>query len=75
MYVGKGLMGTVRACRTKGGKYFAMKIISKDFVERHRDERHVLNERNILFLVSSPFCIKIFGAFQVNYFFFKEKTL
>eukprot|EP01031_Cornospumella_fuschlensis_P031332 gene31332-37861_t len=62
--IGRGLMGTVRVCKTSDDKYFVMKSIKKDYIVRHHDERHVKNEKEVLSTLSSPFCIRLFGTFQ-----------
>ena len=62
--IGRGLMGTVRVCKTKNDKYFVMKAISKDFIVKHRDERHIKNEKEILYSLNCSFCVKLFGTFQ-----------
>lgn len=63
--IGRGLMGTVRICKTsKSGKYFVLKSIRKDYIQKHNDHRHVKNERLVLSTLNSPFCIKLFGTFQ-----------
>jgi serine/threonine protein kinase len=46
--IGKGLMGTVRITRTRDGKYYALKTISKAYVNRHNDMRHVQAEQDLL---------------------------
>lgn len=95
---GRGLMGTVRICKTKssssssgnnsssssssskngdksaekGGKnadingnntsnskYFVLKAVKKDYISKHNDLRHVLNEKEALRAVTSPFCVKV----------------
>jgi hypothetical protein len=62
--IGKGLMGTVRMARIKnarlGPSYVAIKKIEKAYIERHKDERHINFEREILqSLGGSHFCIKV----------------
>lgn len=46
--------------------HFALKSIKKDYITRHRDQRHVDNEKAVLLQVTSQFCIRLFGAFQDN---------
>lgn len=65
-------MGTVRIVKTKNSNtHFALKCIKKDYISRHRDQRHVQNERAVLLAVKSSFCINLFGCFQdSNYVYF-----
>eukprot|EP01035_Chromulina_nebulosa_P018146 gene18146-23800_t len=63
--IGKGLMGSVKIAKFKyKNSYLAIKCISKDFVIKHKDERHIFNEKKVLTSLKSPFCIKLFGTFQ-----------
>ena len=64
--IGRGLMGSVRIAKHKqSGLYVAVKSIKKDYIQRHRDQRHISSEREILSSLSkSPFCIRLFGTFQ-----------
>lgn len=57
-------MGTVRTAKTKNDKYFAIKSISKEYIVKHKDQRHVQSEKEILGLMTSAFCIKLYGTFQ-----------
>ena len=61
--IGKGLMGTVWIARLKSSKtvqsYVAIKRIDKKYIARHKDERHINFEREILMALSSNFCIKV----------------
>ena len=64
--IGRGLMGTVRMARLKTARhqpsYVAIKKIEKSYIERHKDERHINYEREILMsLGGSHFCIKVSG--------------
>lgn len=67
--IGKGLMGTVRIASFQQANdakplYVAIKSVRKDYIIRHRDERHIRNEKEILLSLTSPFCVKLFGTFQ-----------
>ena len=43
--IGTGLMGTVRIVKFKNNNnHFALKSIKKDYINRHKDHRHVDNE-------------------------------
>lgn len=58
-------MGTVRVTKTKkDSKYFVLKGVKKDSVIKHNDFRHIQHERDLLYKLNNPFCIKIFGTFQ-----------
>lgn len=57
-------MGTVRVCKLKTGKFFALKAVKKDSIIKHNDQRHVNNEKELLGLMNCSFCIKLFGTFQ-----------
>ena len=57
-------MGTVRVCELDVGKFVAVKTISKNYIKKHNDHRHINSERNILREMNSPFCIRLFGTFQ-----------
>lgn len=63
--IGTGLMGTVYIAKwRKDETYVALKSVSKAYVCRHNDGRHVHNERRILRDLSHPFILKGFGTFQ-----------
>ena len=57
-------MGTVCICKTKTDKYFVLKGVSKQSIVKHNDFRHINNEKDLLKLMNSPFCVKLFGTFQ-----------
>ncbi len=63
--IGKGLMGTVRIVKIKDKPFYcALKAIRKDYIVKHKDGRHMENERRIMLQLNCPFCIKLFGTFQ-----------
>lgn len=64
--IGRGLMGSVRIAKHKQtGLYVAIKSIRKEYIQKHRDQRHVASEKEVLTALSkSPFCVKLFGSFQ-----------
>lgn len=73
--IGCGLMGTCRVCKIKTNqKYFVLKSVKKEFINKHNDHRHIQHEREILLALHSPFCIRLFGTFQdrVNVYFALE---
>lgn len=62
--IGRGLMGTVRVAKTKNGKFVVLKSIKKESISRHKDQRHIRNERDILYALDCRFCVRLFGHFQ-----------
>lgn len=64
IYIGRGLMGTVRIAKNKSGKYLVFKAVRKDYVMKHNDMRHIQNEKDILRSLNNSFCVKLFGTFQ-----------
>ena len=64
--IGKGSYAKVLLVKKKDtGKYYAMKILKKQNIEKKKQEEHVKTERNILVgLKDSPFIIKMFYSFQ-----------
>ena len=45
-------------------RLYALKTISKAALIKDGHQRHVIDERNILFALNDPFCLKLFGTFQ-----------
>lgn len=69
--IGKGLMGTVRLAKWKERKtYLAIKCIKKAYIYKHKDERHINNERKIMMDLDSSFCVKLFATFQDDTFIY-----
>ena len=63
--IGKGLMGTVRIARyNEKNSFVAIKSIKKRYIAKHKDERHINNERKIMMELNSSFCVKLFSCFQ-----------
>ena len=63
--IGRGLMGTVRVAKLKDREmYMALKAVRKDYIVKHKDQNHIENERRVMLTLQSPFCIRLFGAFQ-----------
>lgn len=64
--VGKGGFATVYLARMKQtGKFFAIKQIKKKKLSS-RDERNLLQERNSMIEVNSPFVARLYTAFQTK---------
>lgn len=68
--IGEGFGGKVHLVRRKtDGKYFALKLISKEKLSNATSIQRMFTERNILVQNNFPFITKIFSAFQTeNYF-------
>lgn len=63
--IGTGLMGTVRvACFKKDHLYCVVKSVSKEYVCRHNDGRHIQSERTSLSQIEHPFIVTLFGTYQ-----------
>jgi hypothetical protein len=64
--VGKGGFAKVFLVRLKKstGKYFALKCIKKDDIIRLKQEKQILNEKNILKKIKHPFIVDLFHSFQ-----------
>ena len=58
-------MGEVSLAKLrKDGKFVAIKAVSKGYIAKHKDDRHVHNEREILGRLRHPFVVSLFGTFQ-----------
>jgi hypothetical protein len=66
--IGKGAYGKVFLVRKRAtSKLFAMKVLKKATLTLHtKTAEHLGNERSILELVSHPFIVKLWYAFQVR---------
>ncbi|KAJ3228238.1 camp-dependent protein kinase catalytic subunit [Clydaea vesicula] len=64
--VGKGGFASVYLVRSKtgGGKYWALKVIKKTEVVRLKQEKQMLNEKNILKSINHPFIVELYQTFQ-----------
>lgn len=64
--IGKGSYAKVVLVKRKDddSRVFAMKILKKKFLEKHKQETHVMIERNILVGVDHPFIVKLHYSFQ-----------
>ncbi|KAJ3033386.1 camp-dependent protein kinase catalytic subunit [Rhizophlyctis rosea] len=70
--VGKGGFANVFLVRLKAGtgRYFALKAIKKTDLVRLKQEKQILNEKNILKAVKHSFIVELYHTFQnVNYLF------
>ena len=64
--VGKGGFATVFLVRLKNstGRYYALKVIKKSEVVRLKQEKQIMNEKNILFELKHPLLIDLYNTFQ-----------
>ena len=68
--IGKGSYAKVVLIKKKdNGKIFALKILKKKYIEKRKQEEHVLTERNVLVSAEHTFIIKL------HYTFMSEKKL
>ena len=45
------------------GKIYALKILKKKYIERKKQEEHIITERNVLVEMDHPFIIKLAYSF------------
>lgn len=58
-------MGTVRIVKYRGDKICVFKCVSKAYILKHNDQRHIQSEKEVLQAVAKcSFCVKLFGTFQ-----------
>merc|ERR1712176_979163 len=50
----------------KNGKTFALKSVSKYRVVKTGQEEHIINEKRVLTMLDSPFCVKLYGTFKTE---------
>lgn len=64
--VGKGGFASVYLVRlkTSAGRYWALKVIKKAEVVKLKQEKQILNEKNILKSIQHPFIVELFQTFQ-----------
>jgi len=63
--IGKGSYAKVVLIKKKdNGKIFALKILKKKYIEKRKQEEHVLTERNVLVGAKHAFIIKLFYTFM-----------
>lgn len=73
--LGTGTFGQVRLCQQKAtGKYFCLKILSKEKIVRLKQTEHVKSEKSVLAQISHPFIVKLYATFQdqANLYFLLE---
>jgi serum/glucocorticoid-regulated kinase 2 len=65
--IGKGSYAKVVLVKKKGEeneRVYAMKILKKKYIEKRKQENHVMTERNILVEMEHPFIVKLYHSFQ-----------
>ncbi len=65
----------MRLCQQKAtGKYFCLKILSKEKIVRLKQTEHVKSEKSVLAQISHPFIVKLYATFQdqANLYFLLE---
>ncbi|KAJ1552134.1 hypothetical protein HK405_012502, partial [Cladochytrium tenue] len=69
---GKGGFASVFLVRLRAssGRYFALKAIKKADVLRLRQERQVMNEKNILRATRHPFVVELYSTFQDAFYLY-----
>ena len=63
--LGEGAFGRVRLVKhTESETMYALKYLSKQHIVNNSSEGHVVNERNIMMMVDSPFILKLHNTYQ-----------
>lgn len=63
--IGKGSYAKVSLVKKKDSKeVFALKVLKKEYIEKKKQEEHIITERNVLAEVKHPFIVKMFYSFQ-----------
>lgn len=62
--LGTGSFGEVFLVeKISNGKYFAMKVLTKEKIMGHNLTRYAMTERNVMSVVNHPFIVKLNYAF------------
>jgi len=65
--IGKGAYAKVLLVKKKtNGQLCALKIIKKELIEKVKQEKYVLVERDVLYSLDHPFVIHFYGSFQTD---------
>ena len=65
--LGIGSFGKVTLVQhKKTGATYALKAVSKYRVFRTGQEEHIINEKRVLTMLDSPFCVKLFATFKTE---------
>merc|ERR1712241_270170 len=63
--LGKGSFGKVTLVKHKQtGDCYALKAVSKYRVLRTGQQEHIINEKRVLTMLDSPFCIRLYATFK-----------
>ncbi|KAL7746399.1 cAMP-dependent protein kinase catalytic subunit [Sorochytrium milnesiophthora] len=63
--LGTGSFGRVHLVKHRPtGKYYAMKVLKKAEVVKHKQVEHTINEKSILEMIEHPFLVNLFSSFQ-----------
>lgn len=63
--LGTGTFGRVKLAQGKTDKkYYALKLMKKDFLIKQKQVDHILSEISILNMIDNPFCVKMYGISQ-----------
>ena len=63
--IGSGGFSKVYLCRFReDGKFYALKLIDKDMIIKHKKKKIIMNERNIMKNSKHPFIIEMKFAFE-----------
>ena len=76
--LGVGAFGRVTLVENPADKkVFALKKVNKNYVVKTSQQEHIINEKKIMAVVDSPFCIKLFATFkdELNVYFLLEPVM
>ena len=65
--LGVGSFGKVTLVKhNKTGETYALKAVSKYRVVKTGQEEHIINEKRVLTMLDSPFCVKLYATFKTE---------
>ena len=66
--LGVGSFGKVKLVKVKGSDHqtYALKEVRKRRVIETGQEEHIVNERRVMGILSSPFCVQMFATYQTQ---------
>jgi cGMP-dependent protein kinase len=66
--LGSGTFGTVHLVEDmKNGLHYAVKEMSVEFIERHKQEANIVGEKKAMFECDHPFILKLYSSFRDPY--------